>query len=136
VQHPAAQFTATKFCVAESPGTQVFELLALLLQFDAVRAASFGFEDGKDVPGLAESEKLFLFDRGKSVLLVPPSQVVHAGLVLIAEVAIQDVAGNLFGKLPVFVAQNTDKDRGFAFASSGRITHAIISEFGIIRRLC
>jgi len=38
------------------------------------------------------------------VLLVTLGKVVHACFVLIAEAAIQDVAGNLFRKLPVFVA--------------------------------
>src|SRR5271166_337712 len=90
------------------------------LGFDAKRAARLGFEDGKQVAGLAEGEQLLLLGGSQGIVLIAHGQVVHAGLVPLAESQIQDVTGELDGKLSAFVAQDAREDGDLVFAGLSR----------------
>src|SRR5208283_2799039 len=85
-------------------------------EFDAERAAGLGFEDGEHRTGLGEGEQLFLLGGRQGVLLIPHGQVVHPGLVAVAEAEVQDVPGHLGGELAAFVAEDASEDRHLVFA--------------------
>ena len=54
--------------------------------------------------------------RMEGVLLIAHGQVVHPGLVAVAETEFQDVPGHLGGELTAFVAEDASEDRHLVFA--------------------
>src|SRR5438552_1911519 len=89
-QRPAArcQTCRTSAASMRASGSGAF------LGFDLQGAASLGFEDGEKRAGLGVGEQFILLAGGKRVLLVAHGQVVHTGLVLVAETEVEDVAGH------------------------------------------
>ena len=84
-------------------------------ELDAERAAGFRFQDRQQGGRLAEGVHLVLFSRRQGVALITHGQVVHAGLVLLADMQIEDIAADMLGKLAVSVAKEAGEDRHLVF---------------------
>src|SRR5262249_11164311 len=87
-QQPAAR---CETCCASAAGMRMSGERAFL-GFDLESAAGFGFEDAEEAAGFGVGEQFFLLCRRQRIFLVAHGQVMHTGLVLLAETQVENVA--------------------------------------------
>jgi hypothetical protein len=86
------------------------------LELDAEGTAGLGFQDGKHGCRLTEVVHFFLLGRCEVIILIPHGELVHAGLVELADRKLEDVAGDGLGELGLAVGQEAGEDRHLVVA--------------------
>src|SRR5262249_53826913 len=90
------------------------------------------------VAGPDEVHQLLMLFAGQSAGLIALGQVLHAGLVFLAETERQDVAGEVAGHLAFAVTQDTAEDVGLAGPGCGDLCwmHGLRLLVLILPRIC